>query len=309
LLEDQMVSSPFGRPGAGAPNHGYISAGRMNRDAHLTGFKVYNEPQINNNGNNVFAAVGNNIIEGNTTYQSPTQEDFNSYRRPDRFNQNYQVPGLGSIYAQRDQHFLEKKQRIANELSTAYQQQIEEKKRRTQEEIRRRYEEERLQEEKIRKQQAELQQIRDIELNKKKAEIQTIQQNYDAIRESYDREEQERRARMKHINQEMALMPREQSKEESKTQVKDEPRVQLERKDISIEKTQESISEVKLEKPNENKEIVNMDEYKIAHVSEELQEVLKENVSKQLREIKNQMNEHSVFMRDQLLALKVDLFV
>lgn len=303
-----MLSSPFGRPGGGAPTHDYLSAAKINRDAHLTGFKNYNEQQNNgnSNNNNVFATAGSNIIEGGR-YQSPTQEDTQNYRRPDRFNQNYQVPGLGSVYAQRDQNFLEKKQRIANELAAAYQQQIEEKRRRTEEEIRRRYEEERLQEEKIRKEQAELQQMRDLELNRKKAEIQMIQQNYDAIRENFDREEQERRARMKHLHQDVAVMPRVQTKEEPKIQVKEEPRVQTERKDISIEKSQDSIPEMKPEKLHESREIVNMNEYKVANVSEELQDILKENVSRQLREIKAQMNEHSVFMRDQLLALKVHL--
>lgn len=323
LLEDQAVNSPFGRAGSGAPNHSHFEATRINRDAHMPDINMMASARMSNR----FASVGNNIMDGSQSsiyYSSGGPEDTDRYRRTDRYLQNYQVPGIGTGYNYRDEKNIDKKTRMAEELAQAYQAQIMEKKQRDEEQKRRKIQEDQMQEERFRREQEEALQRFNNELSRKRDEIRAAQQTHDVIREVFNQEEQGRKTRNKHINQRvtalaggqdtfrssdasrLGITQRDTYQEFMQTHTKSPE--QQKQQDTPRKTVQLNTDHSDQDEFAESKDTVKMEEYQLAEISEGLHAVLKDSVSGEVKRIKREMDEHKLFMNDQLLKLKVNVF-
>lgn len=178
--------------------------------------RVYAQPSYQSSR---LANYGNQIMDGNPGNMESTTEYTNeaalsserkNLRLPanpfvptDRTSQRdlivetHQVPGLGRGYNQRDQQLWEKKQRIANDLAQAYQDQMADKKRREYEEKMRRDAEERAIEDKVKRELQEMTRAHHAEKEISRHDLSRINRSFEELKDELELDNEGRRVRKK----------------------------------------------------------------------------------------------------------------
>ena len=319
MLEEQMVNSPFGRAGAGAPNYDHLSRSKFNRDAHMD--ETDQMSRSLGMQNSRLAGFGNSIMDNNNNSTGMSgayhtdHDQGNWLRNSSRYDYNYLVPGFGTGYVNREEQDRNKKARIKDELARTYELQIAERNQRREEERRRQLEEERAQEERARKERIEIQEKYELELQKKRTDVQEAQRKLQEVHKAYDEREKERTSRILHQHHNSSRT------QLSDSQVQKQPQPQTQSKqEVSQEQTKDDFHDVEMsDEPQNNmnhqskqdddddNKLVEIDKMQLGQMSDQVNYKLKSAMNEQFKRIKHEVDEHNLFMQKQLLTLKVIL--